>query len=78
MLFVTKVTKKVPHPTKTEEYHELFLKNKHNEILKALKTAKNPNKGDIKSVTVRHPKADSNLLKPVTQSDIKQLLVCYN
>ena len=37
---------------------------------KAFKTVKNPDKGDIKSTTVAHPKTIFNLLKPITQSNI--------
>ena len=48
--------------------NNLFKKEMKNH--KASKTVKNPNNGDIKSVTDKQLKTASNLLKPIKQSYI--------
>ena len=55
---------KIPGPPEAEECYELFLQGKGKEIYKTSDI------GDIKSVTVKHPKTDSNLWKPIEQSNI--------
>ena len=35
-----------------------------------MKTVKNASNDNIRSVAARHPKTTSNLLKPITESDI--------
>ena len=49
---------------------DYFLEKKSNQILKASKTVKTPNNGDVKSVTVGHLKRYFHLLKSITQSNI--------
>ena len=50
--------KNIPDPTKAKEHCELFLKYKGKQIFKT------SNESHIKSVVTKHPKSDSNLLKP--------------
>ena len=57
-------------PSTAKEQHELLLNNKDKKVHKVSKTVKNPDNGDIKSVTVRHVKTASNLWKPRTPSKI--------
>ena len=70
LLLATILTKKIPDPTKAKGLYKLFWKKKGEKIRKASKAVKKPTNGDIKSVTVWLLKTVSNLLNPITQSNI--------
>ena len=55
-MFAAKLTKNTPDFSKTEEHYDLVFKKKGKKIIKYKKNVEKSNNGDIKSVTVGHPK----------------------
>ena len=72
MLLANKLIEKVLDPRNTKEHYGLFLRKKNRKSVKQSeiifyqpKPFKNPNTGDIKSVTAEHPKPSHKLSKAI-------------
>ena len=76
LLLATKLIEKIPGASNTKEYYQSCLKNKNKKSLKRSKivtqrpkTLKNPNKIDIRSVTIEHPKTSHESSKTMRQAE---------